>query len=352
MKNEGGEKKVDAGKKDDGGAAPAVYKFDMHCEGCAKKIKRFVRHMDGVENVKADTSANKLTVEGKIDPSKLRERLAERTGKKVDLISPLPKKADAKDGGGGGGEKKADGKDGGGGGEKKSDEKSEKKADDKKADDKKPKEVPVSTVALKTRLHCDGCIQKIKRVIGKYKGVEKVDVDGAKDLITVKGKMDVKSLVPYLKEKLKRPIDMVVPAKKDDGGDKKEKGGDGGGEKKDKEAAGGGGGDKKDKAVAAAGGGGGGGDGGVKVEANKMEHYGTYGYHQPAPSFWYGGPEHVYGQAYMMEAGPSNSNQVPHPHHNYAVDHYSEPPMAYAYHPHHDAPQMFSDENPNACSVM
>lgn len=43
--------------------------------------------------MKAEIEANKLTVVGKkIDPSKLREKLFNKTKKKVDLISPQPKK--------------------------------------------------------------------------------------------------------------------------------------------------------------------------------------------------------------------------------------------------------------------
>lgn len=77
----------------------------------------------GVVDVKADMSANKLTVFGKVDPAMVRDKLAEKTKKKVDLISPQPKK-DA-------------------GGDKKPSEKKveEKKPDDQKAEDKKPKEV-------------------------------------------------------------------------------------------------------------------------------------------------------------------------------------------------------------------
>ncbi|KAK9291280.1 hypothetical protein L1049_009469 [Liquidambar formosana] len=120
-KNEG-EKKADAGKKDDGAV---VLNLEMHCEGCAKKVKRFVKNnIDGVKDAKADRPNNKLMVWGKVDVVKLREKLQEKTKKKVELISPQPKK-DAKDSGG----------------DKKPDEKSEKKPDEKKADDKKPKEV-------------------------------------------------------------------------------------------------------------------------------------------------------------------------------------------------------------------
>ncbi|MCI32653.1 hypothetical protein A2U01_0053867, partial [Trifolium medium] len=67
--------------------------------------------------------------------------------------------------------------------------------------------------------------------------------------------MEPKDLIEYLKEKLKRNVDMVPPKKEEE---KKEK--DGGGEKKEKD----GGGEKKEKKV----------DGGdqAKVEVNKMEY--------------------------------------------------------------------------------
>lgn len=79
---------------------------------------------EGVEDVKADCGSNKLTVKGKVDPTWLREKVEQKTKKKVELLSPLPKK-----------EAPA--------GDKKSDEKpAEKKVEEKKKDEeKKPKEV-------------------------------------------------------------------------------------------------------------------------------------------------------------------------------------------------------------------
>ncbi|XP_022857466.1 heavy metal-associated isoprenylated plant protein 3-like [Olea europaea var. sylvestris] len=150
-KNEGEKKAADGGggKKDDG-STTVVLKLDLHCEGCAKKVKRSVGHFEGVENVVADWESGKLTVTGKVDPSWLHERVEYKTKKKVGLVSPQSKK----DGGGGGGDKK-------------SEEKSEKKAEEKKSEDKKPKEPVVSTVDMKIKLHCDGCAHKIKRTISK-----------------------------------------------------------------------------------------------------------------------------------------------------------------------------------------
>lgn len=81
----------------------------------------------GVEDVKADLSSNKLTVIGKLDPAEVRDKLAEKTRKKVELVSPQPKKDSA-------GDKPP---------EKKTEEKKteEKKSEDKKAEEKAPKEV-------------------------------------------------------------------------------------------------------------------------------------------------------------------------------------------------------------------
>ncbi|XVE76135.1 hypothetical protein DITRI_Ditri12bG0148900 [Diplodiscus trichospermus] len=340
----------DAGAKKDDGKVTAVYKIDMHCEGCAKKIKRSIKHYEGVEVVKADCGANKLTVIGNVDPAKVRDRLAEKTKKKVDLISPQPKK-DATPAAAGGGDKKPD-----------AEKKPEEKKDEKKEEKKPPKE---STVVLKIRTHCDGCIHKIRKIILKVAGVQSVDVDGAKDLVTVKGTMDVKDLVPYLKKKLKRSVDEVPPKKDDagekkDGGEKKDAGGDN--KEKGKEAAAAAGGEKKEKE--------GGGEkkegGEAKMEVNKYEYH---GYAYPSqPMYWsdanvYGGPSyavegyqnhpHEYG---YVNHGYMNMNQG-YMNPGYANQGYMNPGYAnqgYVMDPRHPlyAPQMFSDENPNACSVM
>ncbi|XP_073106391.1 heavy metal-associated isoprenylated plant protein 3-like isoform X2 [Elaeis guineensis] len=250
-KKEGGE----GGKKDDG-TITVVLKVDMHCEGCAEKVKKSVKGFEGVERVKTDIGGGKLTVVGKVDPLKLRDRVAAKTHKKVDLVSPTntPKK-DAK--------------------EKDDSKKTAAGKDSNKSDEKKSKEPRVSTVVLKTHLHCEGCVERITKKIRKLKGVQQVTADAQKDLVTVTGTMDAKSLPEVLKQKLKQAVE-VAPPKKDNGGDKKEKGGE-------KET-----------------GAGGGKDDGGKAEANRTDYYPGYVYH--------------------IEMVP--------------------------------APQLFSDENPNSCSVM
>lgn len=106
----------------------------------------------GVDAVSTDMANNKLMVIGRVDPWKIRERVESKTRKKVDLISPVnpPKKDPAP--------KDSESKNG-----------SESK-EPEKPDEKKAKEPVASTVVLRIRLHCEGCIQRIRRTILKIKG--------------------------------------------------------------------------------------------------------------------------------------------------------------------------------------
>ncbi|KAK7823267.1 heavy metal-associated isoprenylated plant protein 3 [Quercus suber] len=304
--NGGGEK-----KNKDSNSLTAVYKIDMHCEGCATKIKRCVKDFQGVEDVKAEMALNKLTVFGKVDPTKLRDYLSQKTKKNVELVSPLPPKKDNK--------AAAD------------DSKPE-----KKAEEKKPKEAPVTTAVLKLSLHCQGCIGKINRLVLKTKGVQEMKLDKEKELVTVKGTMDAKALAESLKDRLKRSVEVVPPKKEKEGG-----GGDG--DKKD-----GGGGKKKGGGDGGKEQGGGGGSGNVMME-NRMEFMGH-------PGFGYQDNGYGYGSGFVNGYGHANGSEYGYGH-GYG-GHMGVPvggpmgvPVPVGAHLQH-APNMFSDENPNACSIM
>lgn len=102
-----------------------------------------------------------MTVVGMLDPWKLRERVETKTRKKADLISPTnsSKKKDELQ------KKKKEE-------EEDNDDKNNnnKNKNKKTGDDKKPKPPTESTVVLKIELHCDGCIQRIRKIIYKMKG--------------------------------------------------------------------------------------------------------------------------------------------------------------------------------------
>uniref|UniRef100_A0A0A9CZC1 HMA domain-containing protein n=1 Tax=Arundo donax TaxID=35708 RepID=A0A0A9CZC1_ARUDO len=173
--------------------------------------------------------------------------------------------------------------------------------------------------------------------------------------------MDVPAMLSYLQEKINRPVEVVAPGKKDGGGEgkdgKKDKGG--GGDKNKAAAAGGD--DKKDKgkgidvagpstaaaaafmAPAPA----------VASTHHVMPPYGYVEYPQgPAPASYYSYP--YYGNADGMgHAHPGAATYYHHQQQPYADgnQHQGYPPYPYRL-DMAPPPQLFSDENPNACSVM
>ncbi|XBH74975.1 hypothetical protein VPH35_101814 [Triticum aestivum] len=219
----------DGGKKKE--AAPVVLGVDLHCDGCARKVVKAVKAAQGVEGVAADVAAGTVTVCGKaVDPWDLKERVEARTHKPVAFVSPPnpPNPKKKKDGG-----DTAEGKKGQAG-----DGKGAKTAgDDKK---KNNKEGPETTVVVKIGLHCNGCIDRIRRTAHKIKGVKEVKVDTAKEHATVQGTMDAKALPDVLRRKLRRDVDVVPPptAKNKDGGDKKKQQKDSGDKKKQQKDSG------------------------------------------------------------------------------------------------------------------
>ncbi|XP_022136102.1 heavy metal-associated isoprenylated plant protein 26-like [Momordica charantia] len=65
-------------------------KVRIDCEGCERKVKRAVEGMKGVKQVDVDRKANKVTVVGYVEPSKVVARVAHRTGKKAELWPYVP----------------------------------------------------------------------------------------------------------------------------------------------------------------------------------------------------------------------------------------------------------------------
>ncbi|KAK7856569.1 heavy metal-associated isoprenylated plant protein 7 [Quercus suber] len=69
-----------------------VLKVYMHCEGCARKVRRCLKGFEGVEDVITDCKISKVVVKGeKADPLKVLERVQRKSHRQVELISPIPK---------------------------------------------------------------------------------------------------------------------------------------------------------------------------------------------------------------------------------------------------------------------
>ncbi|KAK8546731.1 hypothetical protein V6N13_093776 [Hibiscus sabdariffa] len=154
-----------------------VLKVDMHCEACARKVARTLKGFEGVEHVATDSKANKVVVKGKsADPSKVYERLLKKYGRKVELVSPLPKLPPPPP----------------------EEEKKEENKEPKPKEEKKEEPPAVITVVLKIGMHCEACAQVLRKRIRKIKGIESVETDVGNDHVIVKGTVDPTKLVEHV----------------------------------------------------------------------------------------------------------------------------------------------------------
>ncbi|XP_016515203.1 heavy metal-associated isoprenylated plant protein 7 [Nicotiana tabacum] len=275
-----------------------VLRVFMHCEGCARKVRKSLKGFQGVEDVITDCKTHKVVVKGeKADPLKVLERVQKKSHRQVELLSPIPKPPPAEE-------------------PKKPEEKELAKPQEKK------EESQVITVVLKVHMHCEACAQEIKRRIQKMKGVENAEPDLKNSQVTVKGVFEASKLVDYVskrsgkwavivkvepeKKEEEKPNDEAKEEKKSEKEAKKVEEE----ERKEKKEGGGEAAAKEETAAAAK-------EETVevdpKVEVKKNEFY--Y-YHHP-------------------------QNFQVHPQ-RFAHEMHAYPPP----------PQIFSDENPNACSVM
>lgn len=291
------EKKEEKAAPEEGKAAKAeppppppeiVLRVYMHCEGCARKVRRCLKGFDGVEDVITDCKSHKVVVKGeKADPLKVLERVQRKNHRQVELLSPIPKPPAEV--------------------EKKPEEKEAPKPEEKK------EEPQLITVVLKVHMHCEACAQEIQRRIGRMKGVEFAEPDLKASQVTVKGVFDPPKLVEYVYKKTGKHAVIVKqePEKKEE-----EKGKDGKEEKKEekgegeKEKKGGGEEENKEKKP------------GEEAAAEKADvEAETKVVEQKKNEFLYNYNYPYYPPRYYMEQNPYPS-------------------------------QIFSDENPNACSVM
>ncbi|XP_056170228.1 heavy metal-associated isoprenylated plant protein 7-like [Syzygium oleosum] len=299
-----GEKKAEESKDPPPPPPPPpeiVLKVYMHCEGCARKVRRCLKGFDGVEEVTTDCTTHKVVVKGeKADPLKVLERVQKKSHRQVELLSPIPKPPAPE--------------------EKKPEEKEPPKPQEKKEE--------LITVVLSVNMHCEACAQESKKRILRMKGVESAEPDLKSSEVTVKGVFEPPKLVEYVYKRTGKHAAIVKqePAKKEEEKPKDAK------EEKKADEGGGGGGDKKsegeskekkegDAAEAEA-------EAEATAENKVREMMNEYYYY----SQFYSAPRNVPMDVY-----------APPPAYNY-----NQPLVATAAYP----PQIFSDENPNACSVM
>ncbi|KAL2515132.1 Heavy metal transport/detoxification superfamily protein [Forsythia ovata] len=267
----------------------------MHCEACARKVRRCLQGFEGVEDVSTDCKTSKVVVQGeKADPLKVLARVQRKSHRQVELLSPIPPPPSAEQA-------------------KKPEEKDVVKAEEKK------EEPPKITVLLRVYMHCEACSQEIRKRIQKMKGVESAEPDLKSSQVTVKGMFEPESLVNHVYKRTGKQaaIIKVEVEKKEEEKAKDEKKA----EESEKELAKkeeGGGKEKKDADGSSAT------EAPPKAEAETVED----------PKMELKKNEFYYYQQHHQNFQVHPQSQ------RFVQDLYAYPP------------QMFSDENPNACSVM
>ncbi|PON71942.1 P-type ATPase [Parasponia andersonii] len=93
--------------------------------------------------------------------------------------------------------------------EKKEEKAEEKKEEEKKEEKEEPK--PPSPFVLFIDLHCAGCAKKIERSLMKIRGVEAVAIDMAKNEVTIKGIVEPQAVCTKLMKKTKRRVRVLSP---------------------------------------------------------------------------------------------------------------------------------------------
>ncbi len=256
----------------------------MHCEGCARKVRRSLKGFPGVEDVITDCKSYKVVVKGeKADPLKVLERVQRKSHRKVELLSPIPKPQAEE--------------------EKKPQEEEKPKPEEKK------EEPRIVTVVLKVHMHCEACAQEIKRRVQRMKGVESAEPDLKNSQVSVKGVYDPAKLVEYVYKRTGKQALIVKQEPEPDKKEKAEEAKEAKEEKKDEE------GEKEKK------------NEGEENKEKKAEAE----------------EEAAMEETKMAEVKKNEYYYYPPSH---GMEMYARP--TYPAYP----PQIFSDENPNACTVM
>ncbi|KAK9914604.1 hypothetical protein M0R45_038374 [Rubus argutus] len=95
--------------------------------------------------------------------------------------------------------------------EVKPEEKAEEKKEEKAEEEKKEEPKPPTPFVLFVDLHCVGCAKKIERSIMKIRGVEGVVIDMAKNEVTVKGIVEPQAVCNKIMKRTKRKAKVLSP---------------------------------------------------------------------------------------------------------------------------------------------
>ncbi|XP_019454759.1 PREDICTED: heavy metal-associated isoprenylated plant protein 9-like isoform X2 [Lupinus angustifolius] len=187
------EKPVEEKKEEPKPPSPCVLFVDLHCVGCAKKIERSIMKVRGVEGVVIDMVKNEVTIKGIVEPQAICNTITKKTKRRTNVISPLPA------------------------------------AEGEPIPEVVNSQVsgPV-TVELNVNMHCEACAQQLKRKILQMRGVQTAMTELSTGKVIVTGTMDANKLVEYVYRRTKKQAKIVPqpepePEKKEENKEAEEK---------------------------------------------------------------------------------------------------------------------------------
>ncbi|KAG1326612.1 putative heavy metal-associated isoprenylated plant protein 19 [Cocos nucifera] len=181
-------------------------KVYMHCKACEKLVFNTLRKFKGVETVNVDMNGDKAIVTGRIEPEKILKKLRKKTGKRVEII----KKNDDNVGGNKdetflpSGDCNMETRDGG------------------VVSSGNFVENMAIVLELKVYMHCKACEKLVFNTLRKFKGVETVNVDMNGDKAIVTGRIEPEKILKKLRKKTGKRVEIIKKNDDNVGGNKDE----------------------------------------------------------------------------------------------------------------------------------
>ncbi|CAL5025711.1 unnamed protein product [Urochloa decumbens] len=145
----------------------AVYKVHVHCGQCARDIEAQFSEFQGVEEVKLDGKAGKVTVKGfDFDVEKLRAKVEKGCRKRVELVAP-PENKDV-------------------------------------VIEVKKKEEELKVITVKVPLHCPDCAVRVKEILLEHKSIYAAKTDLGKNTCIIEGVIEEEKLVEYIYKRTRK----------------------------------------------------------------------------------------------------------------------------------------------------
>ncbi|CAN0897808.1 Heavy metal-associated isoprenylated plant protein 4 [Linum grandiflorum] len=172
------EKKVTVVKKE---VITAVYKLNLHCKQCAFHVKKPLLATQGkyelarVHSVIVDVEKGELKVKGVIEVKEIHKVIEKISKRKVEFVTC--------------------------------------ETESKKVEQVKQTKEIVRTTTIKVHLHCTKCEIDLKKKLLKHKGIHVVKTDTETQTVTIEGTIESEKLLTYMRKRVHKRAEIIVSEK-------------------------------------------------------------------------------------------------------------------------------------------